>query len=83
MPRPLRNDVFKMVILAPRFTVVSVTHKLASGSEVMVAWEENVRVGEVVECCYIGAVSKEERDAPADKVDHLLDTFLDERASII
>lgn len=77
MPRPLGNDVFKMVILAPRIDVVSLINKLVSGSEAMMAWEENAGVGEVMECCHMAAVSKEKRDASADRVDHLLDTFLD------
>lgn len=83
MPRPLGNDVFKMVIPAPVIAVVSVINKLVAGSKAMMAWEENVGVGEVVECCHMAAVSKEERDASADRVDHLLDTFSDERMSII
>lgn len=85
MPRPLGNDVFKMLILAQIliFAVIPVIGKLVSGSEVMMAWKENARVSEIVECCHMAAVSKEERDASADKVDHLLDTFSDEGVGII
>lgn len=42
-----------------------------------------VVVSKIVECCYVAAFSKEERDASADKNDHLVNTFLNERMRVI